>query len=204
MHTEAETWLSKRCPLMRRLIKAHGPCGLMPELRRSPYEALVSAVAHQQLHANAAEAILKRFRALYSGSKFPKPEQLLATEDELLRSAGFSFGKIRAIRDIAQKAVTGLIPPRAKALKLTDEELITCLVEVRGVGQWTVEMLLIFTLGRTDVFPADDYGVRAGFKAAMNHEEMLKPRAIREYAEKWKPFRSIAAWYLWRAADAAK
>ena len=204
MHTEAETWLSKRCALMRRLIKTHGPCGLVPELRRSPYEALVSAVAHQQLHANAAEAILKRFRALYPAAKFPKPEQVLATEDERLRSTGFSFGKIRAIRDIAEKAATGLIPTRAKAMKLTDEELIERLVEVRGVGQWTVEMLLIFTLGRMDVFPADDYGVRAGFKAIMKHEEMLKPKAIREYAEKWKPHRSIAAWYLWRAADAAK
>ena len=204
MHSEAEAWLSKRCAHMRRLVKAHGPCGLSPEMKRSPYEALVSAVAHQQLHANAAQAILKRFRALYPKVRFPKPEQVLASDDATLRGTGFSFGKIAAIRDIAAKTSSGLIPSRAAALKLSDEELITRLVEVRGVGQWTVEMLLIFTLGRTDVFPADDYGVRTGFRAIMKHDEMPKPRALREHAEHWKPHRSIAAWYLWRAADAAK
>lgn len=204
MHSEAETWLTKRCAVMRRLIKAHGPCGLEFELKRSPYEALVSAVAHQQLHANAAQAILKRFYALYPKGRFPKPEQLLATEDAVLRTTGFSFGKIRAIRDIAEKTASGIVPTRAKAMKLSDEELIERLVEVRGVGRWTVEMLLIFTLGRGDAFPADDYGVRAGFRAAMKHEEMMKPRELREHAERWKPHRSVAAWYLWRAADAAK
>jgi DNA-3-methyladenine glycosylase II len=204
MHDEAEDWLGKKCAVMRRLIRAHGPCGLAPEMRRSPYEALVSAVAHQQLHANAAQAILKRFRELYAKGRFPKPEQLLATEEALLRGAGFSFGKIAAIRDIAAKTASGLIPSRAMAVRLDDEELITRLVEVRGVGRWTVEMLLIFTLGRGDVFPADDYGVRAGFRAAMKHEEMLKSKELREHAERWKPHRSVAAWYLWRAADAAK
>jgi DNA-3-methyladenine glycosylase II len=204
MHSEAETHLSRRCAVMRRLIKAHGPCGLEPEAKRSPYEALVNAVAHQQLHANAAQAILQRFRALYPQSHFPKPGQLLATEDAMLRAVGFSFSKIAAIRDIAAKTSSGLIPTPAKAAKPTDEELITRLVEVRGVGRWTVEMLLIFTLGRGDVFPADDYGVRAGFRAVMRHEEMPKPRDLREHAERWKPHRTIAAWYLWRAADAAK
>jgi DNA-3-methyladenine glycosylase II len=204
MHDEAEDWLSKNCRTMRRLIKAHGPCALEPELRRSPYEALVNAVAHQQLHANAAQAILKRFRALYPKARFPKPEQLLATEEATLRAAGFSFGKIAAIRDIAAKTASGLIPSRAAALKLNDEELIERLVAVRGVGRWTVEMLLIFTLGRGDVFPADDYGVRAGFRAVMKHEEMMKPRELRAHAERWRPHRTLAAWYLWRAADAAK
>jgi DNA-3-methyladenine glycosylase II len=189
---------------MRRLIEAHGPCGLVAEAKRSPYEALVHAVAHQQLHANAAQAILKRFRALYPKGRFPKPEQLLATEEATLRGAGFSFGKIAAIRDIAAKTSVGLIPTRTIAARLTDEELITRLVEVRGVGRWTVEMLLIFTLGRGDVFPADDYGVRAGFRTVMKHEDMPKPRDLREHAEKWKPHRTVAAWYLWRAADAAK
>src|SRR3954464_4293131 len=142
MHSEAEKWLSTRCTVMRRLIKAHGACALKPELRRSPYEALVRAVAHQQLHANAAQAILKRFQALYSGGRFPKPEQLLITAEAALRGAGFSFGKIAAIRDIAEKTSAGLVPTRARAAKLTDEELINRLIEVRGVGRWTVEMLL--------------------------------------------------------------
>jgi DNA-3-methyladenine glycosylase II len=204
IHFEAETWLRKRCPVMRRLIKVHGPSQLKPHARRSPYEALVSAVAHQQLHANAAQAILKRLLALYPGARFPKPAQLLATEEATLRAAGFSFGKIASILDIAAKTESGLIPSRAAALKLSDEALIARLVEVRGVGRWTVEMLLIFTLGRQDVFPADDYGVRAGFRSAMKHEDMPKSRDLREYAERWKPHRTIAAWYLWRAADAAK
>lgn len=202
MHAEAEAWLSKRCALMRRLIKVHGPCALEPESKRSPYEALVTAVAHQQLHANAAQAILKRFRALYPKGRFPKPEQLLDTDASALRGVGFSYGKIAAIRDIAEKTSSGLIPSRARAVKLGDEELITRIVEVRGVGRWTVEMLLIFTLGRGDVFPADDYGVRAGFRRAMKHAEMPKPRELREHAERWKPHRTVAAWYLWRAADA--
>ncbi|MDP1589704.1 MAG: hypothetical protein Q8M07_18265 [Prosthecobacter sp.] len=165
MHAEAEARLSQCCPVMRRLIKTHGPCGLVPQ-KRSPYEALVSAVAHQQLHANAAEAILRRFKALFPKTRFPKPEQVLDASDEALRGCGFSMGKLLAIRDIAAKTLSGHIPTRAAATKLDDDELIARLVEVRGVGRWTVEMLLIFTLGRMDVFPSDDYGVRNGWRIA--------------------------------------
>ncbi|MFC5454360.1 DNA-3-methyladenine glycosylase family protein [Prosthecobacter fluviatilis] len=203
MHSEAEAELSKRCPVMRRLIKAHGPCQLAAQ-KRPPYEALVSAVAHQQLHANAAEAILRRFRALFPKSRFPKPEQVLNARDEELRGCGFSTGKMLAIRDIAAKTLSGQIPGRAAALRLGDEELIERLVAVRGVGRWTVEMLLIFTLGRPDVFPSDDYGVRNGWRVVKGLEEMPKPKAFRELAERWQPHRTLAAWYLWRAADAAK
>ncbi len=198
-----EAALSKRCPVMRRLIKAHGPYAL-EVAKRSPYEALVHAVAHQQLHAKAAESIMRRFKALFPGVRFPKPAHILAASDEELRSTGFSFGKIRAIRDIAEKTQSGLVPTRAAALKLPDNELIARLVAVRGVGRWTVEMLLIFTLGREDVFPCDDYGVRNGFRLAMGLEEMPKPKALGEYAERWAPQRTLAAWYLWRCADAGK
>lgn len=203
MHTDAEAFLSKRCAIMRRLIKTHGACQLAPE-KRSPYEALVSAVAHQQLHANAAEAILRRFKALFPGKRFPSPQQVIDAEDAVLRSCGFSTGKMLAIRDIAAKTLTGQIPTRAAALKLSDDELIARLVEVRGVGRWTVEMLLIFTLGRMDVFPSDDYGVRNGWRLANKLEEMPKPKEFRALAEKWQPHRTLAAWYLWRAADAGK
>lgn len=188
---------------MRRLIKVHGPCTLAPE-RRSLYEALISAVAHQQLHANAAEAILRRFRALFPGTRFPKPQQVIDAEDAALRGCGFSIGKMLAIRDIAAKALSGQIPTRAAAQKMSDEELITRLVEVRGVGRWTVEMLLIFTLGRIDVFPSDDYGVRNGWRLTKKLSEMPKPKEFRILAEKWQPHRTLAAWYLWRAADAGK
>jgi DNA-3-methyladenine glycosylase II len=203
MHTEAEAHLSKCCPIMRRLIKAHGPCELMPQ-KRSPYEALIHAVAHQQLHANAAEAILRRFKALWPKTRFPKPSQVIAASDEALRGCGFSTGKMLAIRDIATKTESGHIPTRAAASKLGDEALIARLIEVRGVGRWTVEMLLIFTLGRPDVFPSDDFGVRNGWRVAKKLPEMPKPKDFRELAARWAPHRTLAAWYLWRAADAAK
>ena len=199
----AEAALSKRCPVMRRLIKAHGPCSL-EVAKRSPYEALVSAVAHQQLHAKAAESIMRRFKALFPAVRFPKPGHILGASDEELRGTGFSFGKIRALRDIAEKTETGLVPTRAAALKLADDELIARLIAVRGVGRWTVEMLLIFTLGREDVFPSDDFGVRNGFRLAMGLDEMPRPKALGEHAERWAPQRTLAAWYLWRCADAGK
>ena len=188
---------------MRRLIKAHGPCELVPR-KNSPYEALVAAVAHQQLNGKAAASILRRFKALFPGVRFPKPHQIIAAKDRTLRSAGFSFGKIRAIRDIAEKTRSGLVPTRAAAMKLSDDELIERLIQVHGVGRWTVEMLLIFTLGRKDVFPSDDFGVRNGFRVVMKLDDMPKPRALREHAVRWTPYRTLAAWYLWRAADAEK
>src|SRR5688500_17919041 len=158
MPAAAESYLAKSCSVMRRLIKTHGPCTLEVQ-ERSPWEALVSAVAHQQLNGKAAQSILKRFRALYPGPRFPKPAEVLATSDEALRGSGFSFSKIRSIRDLAETTASGIVPTRAAALKLTDDELIERLIAVRGVGRWTVEMLLIFTLGRGDVFPCDDFGV---------------------------------------------
>jgi DNA-3-methyladenine glycosylase II len=203
MHTIAEAHLSKVCPVMRRLIRTHGPCGL-EVAARSPWEALVRAVAHQQLNGKAAESILRRFLALYPGSRFPKPVQVLATSEEVLRSSGFSLGKIKAIRDIAEKTESGIVPGRAKALKLSDDELIERLTSVRGVGRWTVEMLLIFTLGRSDVFPADDFGVRHGYRVAMKLDDMPKPKEFRELSLRWQPHRTLAAWYFWRTADAAK
>ncbi|MBE7494941.1 MAG: DNA-3-methyladenine glycosylase 2 family protein [Verrucomicrobiaceae bacterium] len=203
IHAEAEAFLSRRCPVMRRLIRAHGPCALVPR-KRSPYEALISAVAHQQLHANAAEAILRRFKALWPGTRFPRPAQVLDAPDEALRSCGLSAAKMLAIRDIAAKTQSGLIPPRAAALRLEDEELIQRLVEVRGVGRWTVEMLLIFTLGRPDVFPSDDFGVRNGWRVVKHLDDLPRPGELRQHAERWAPHRTLAAWYLWRAADAAK
>ena len=203
MHTEAEAHLSRHCAVMRRLIRTHGPSGLTAQ-KRSPYEALVSAVAHQQLHAKAAEAILRRFRALFPSVRFPRPGDVVDAGDAALRGAGFSAGKILAIRDIAAKTLGGQVPTRAAALKLDDEELIARLLEVRGVGRWTVEMLLIFTLGRMDVFPSDDFGVRNGWRIAMKLDEMPKPKALREIATRWQPHRTLAAWYLWRAADAGK
>ncbi len=185
---------------MRRLIRRHGPCALTVNPRQ-PWEALVCAVAHQQLNGKAADSILRRFRSLYPGRAFPRPDAVLATDEETLRRSGFSRGKIVSIRDIAEKTLAGVVPTRSAALKLSDEALIERLVALRGVGRWTVEMLLIFTLGRPDVFPCDDFGVRNGCRLAMKLPELPKPRDLRELALRWAPHRTLAAWYFWRAAD---
>jgi DNA-3-methyladenine glycosylase II len=196
--------LSAADPVMRKLIREIGACELEPETRRAPFQSLVLAVAHQQLHANAAKNILGRFKKLFPGRKFPKPEDLAKVTDEQIRACGFSFAKIKSIRDIAEKTLSGGVPTSRAIVKLSDDEIIARLTEVRGVGRWTVEMLLIFQLGREDVLPADDFGVRSGFRVAYKKREMPKPKELLAFGEKWKPHRTTAAWYLWRAADAAK
>jgi DNA-3-methyladenine glycosylase II len=185
------------------LIARVGPCLLRPHPTREPYEALVRAIAHQQLHARAAEAILARLLAHHPAG-FPSPEALLAMEDVTLRACGFSASKIAALRDIAAGATRGLVPTRAEAAALPDEALIARLTTLRGVGRWTVEMLLIFTLGRTDVLPVDDFGVREGWRRLMGLAEQPRPRALAAIGAAWSPWRSIASWYLWRSSDEAK
>jgi DNA-3-methyladenine glycosylase II len=193
----------RRDPVLKAVIRQVGPCTLQP-VKREPYEALVRAIAHQQVHGRAAEAILGRFIALYPGHDFPPAAQVLETPVEAMRGCGLSGSKVAAIRDIAEKSVGGLVPTRKAAARLSDEALIERLTAIRGVGRWTVEMLLIFTLGREDVLPVDDFGVREGYRVATGAEAQLKPKALAEIGEAWAPWRSIAAWYLWRAADAAK
>ena len=187
----------------RPLVKRIGPCTLVP-LQREPYEALVRAIAHQQVHGRAAEAMLNRFRALHEGEDFPPAEFVLALPPEALRGCGFSGSKVLAIQDIAAKTREGLVPSLEEAATLTDAALIQRLVAIRGVGRWTVEMLLIFTLGRGDILPVDDFGVREGWKLLNGLEAQPKPKELAAIGEAWKPWRSIAAWYLWRAADEGK
>jgi len=193
----------RRDPLLQPLIRRIGPCTLAP-VAREPYEALVRAIAHQQVHGRAAEAILGRFIALHPGGLFPAPEQVLAMPVEAMRGCGFSGAKVAAIRDIAEKAAGGLVPSRAGCAAFDDAALIERLVAIRGVGRWTVEMLLIFTLGRADILPVDDFGVREGWKQVAGLEAQPKPKALAAIGEAWAPWRSIAAWYLWRAADEVK
>jgi DNA-3-methyladenine glycosylase II len=196
--------LSAVDPVMRRLVRETGPCRLKPETRRPPFQSLVLAVAHQQLHATAAGNILGRFKKLFPKRRFPKPEDLANVTDAQIRACGFSFAKIKAIRDIAEKTLSGIVPNSRKIVELSDDEIIARLTEVRGVGRWTVEMLLIFQLGRQDVLPADDFGVRNGFRIAYKKRAMPKPWALLRFGKRWRPHRTTAAWYLWRAADAAK
>src|ERR1700749_1820969 len=168
MTPEAHQHLSKQDPVMRALILEHGKCAILPENKRSPFQSLVQAVAHQQLHGKAATTILGRFKKLFPGRKFPRPEDLAAVTDEQIRACGFSYAKIKAIRDIAEKTLSGVVPTAREIVKLSDEEIILRLTEGRGVGRWTVEMLLIFQLGRPNVLPVDDFGVRNGFRVAYN------------------------------------
>ncbi len=193
----------RRDQVLRRVIRQVGPCTLVPA-RREPYEALVRAIAHQQVHGRAAEAILGRFVALFPDHPFPPADGVLAVPPEALRGCGLSGNKVLAIRDIAEKTVAGLVPTRRAAARIEDAALIERLTQIRGVGRWTVEMLLIFTLGRADVLPVDDFGVREGWRVATGAEAQPKPKELAAIGEAWAPWRSIAAWYLWRAADAAK
>jgi len=192
-----------RDKLLRPLIKRIGPCTLEP-LQREPYEALVRAIAHQQVHGNAARAVLGRLCDLYPGEAFPPADFVAALPTEALRGCGFSGSKVLAIQDIAAKTLGGVVPGLEEAGRLEDAALIERLVSLRGVGRWTVEMLLIFTLGRTDVLPVDDFGVREGWRLLNDHEVQVKPRDLALIGLAWQPWRSIAAWYLWRAADDGK
>jgi DNA-3-methyladenine glycosylase II len=186
------------------LIRRVGPPRIGIQRRRSPYEALMRAIAHQQLNGRAALAILARFEALYPADSFPAPELVLASSEAELRACGFSGAKIAAMRAICAAALGGTVPTRRGSARLSDEALIERLTTIRGVGRWTVEMLLIFTLGRPDVLPVDDFGVRDGYRVLYGLDEAPKPKALAEIGQAWSPHRSIAAWYLWRASDEGK
>jgi DNA-3-methyladenine glycosylase II len=189
--------------VMGEVIAAVGPCGLSPAWQSEPFESLVRAVVSQQLQRKAAQAIFGRFLALFSPAPFPTPAQLLAVDNAVLRGVGLSQNKILAMRDIAAKAQAGIVPTRLAAEVLSDAELIGQLIVIRGVGQWTVEMLLIFTMGRLDVFPVDDFGVRKGMKTAFGLDAMPAKREMLARAELWRPYRSVASWYMWRLAGGA-
>ncbi len=198
----AHAHLTAAHPALAALIARIGPCTAVPVVRE-PHEALVRAIAHQQLHGRAAEAILGRFIALAPGP-FPGAGATAALPDEALRGCGFSAGKVAAIRDICARTLDGTVPTGAEAAKLDDATLIERLVTIRGVGRWTVEMVLISTLGRPDVLPVDDFGVREGWRLITGADAQPRPRELAEIGQAWAPYRSTAAWYLWRAADEGK
>ena len=193
--------LSRADPVLGGLIRAVGPCRFEPDLDCHPFQALAQAIAHQQLNGTAANTILGRLIHSCGQGVFPTPQQVLASSADSLRAAGFSFAKVAALRDLAAKTLAAVVPEAAALLQLPDEEIIARLTQVRGVGRWTVEMLLIFRLGRPDVLPVDDFGVRNGFRAAYGLSRMPQPKALAAWGERWKPYRSRAAWYLWRALE---
>jgi methylated-DNA-[protein]-cysteine S-methyltransferase len=194
-------------PALARVIDAVGPCRLAAELKTtsSVFGALAEAIVYQQLTGKAAATIYGRVCALFPRrAGGPKPADLLGASDERLRGAGLSRAKTAALRDLAEKAVAGAIPTLAEARAMDDAAVIERLTAVRGVGRWTAEMLLIFRLGRPDVLPLDDHGVRKGFAAALRRRGLPSRRDLERRGERWRPYRTVASWYLWRAAERTK
>ncbi len=196
--------LAKVDPIMRRIIRELGPYNLAVNTRRPPFEVLVRAIANQQLNGTAAETILRRLIALFPGQKFPTPDDLLSASEDDIRGAGFSRAKVAALRDLATKTLDGTVPQTRDIRKLEDDAVVTRLTQVRGVGRWTVEMLLIFQLGRPDVLPVDDFGVREGFRIAYGLADQPKPKELLLHGERWRPHRTAASWYLWRALEQSR
>jgi len=185
---------------MARLIDQIGPIRHRPN-RLPPFQSLVHAVIHQQLSGKAAGTILGRFCAIFGKSGFPEPAQVLAAPPETLRAAGLSRPKVSYILEIARKSEDGLVPSLEECAGLSDEEIVDRLTAIKGIGRWTAEMFLIFNLGRPDVLPIHDLGVRRGFQIAYGKRKMPEPGQLARHGKRWAPFRSAAALYLWRAAD---
>jgi DNA-3-methyladenine glycosylase II len=179
-----------------RLIQTVGPCTFTSKPEREPYEALVRAVAYQQLSTKAGDAILAKFIRQFGA--FPTPQQLINADFDDLRSAGFSGRKIETLKGIAEGTMNGLVPAREAADAMSDEALIAELVTLKGIGQWTVEMMLIFTLERMDILPADDFGITDGYRRLKNLDAAPKRKQMTEIGMAWRPYRTIASWYLWR------
>ena len=204
MTPEAIAHLKQADEKLARLIEAAGPCTLAPEKKRTPYEGLVRAVANQQLSGKAAATILGRFVALFGKNKFPTPEQVLSLEDSQLTGVGFSRAKAKYIKGIAQGAVDGLVPGRKEVEQLSDDQIIERLTQLPGIGRWSVEMFLMFGLGRPDVLPIHDLGIQSGFRYVYKLRSLPKPDRILKHSKRWAPHRTTASWYLWRAVDLAK
>lgn len=195
--------LSRVDPRLGQYIARIGPLPPRQYDESEPYQALIFSVSHQQVHARAADAILNRFKSACGGA-IPSPDKLLKLSVEDLRGYGFSASKAAALHDIAAKRLDGTIPTHAEAQKLTDEELVQRLTTTRGVGRWTVEMLLIFALKRLDVFPVDDFGVREGYRSIHTLPEQPKPKVFKEIGRSYSPHSTLASLYFWHAATAAK
>lgn len=186
---------------MARLIKQSRRYQITPAVSIRAFDALAESIAYQQLNGKAAATIWGRVRALYPKRKWLEPSKVLGTPDEMLRAAGLSRAKAAALKDLAAKTIDGTVPSGRALLKMSDDEIIARLTQVRGIGRWTVEMLLLFDLGRPDVWPVDDYGVRKGFAKTFGKRKLPTPKELMKHGEKWRPYRSVAAWYFWRALD---
>lgn len=198
----AVRYLKRADPVLATLITRIGPCRLRLRSQRHPFEALLRAIVYQQLSGKAASTIYGRFATLFPASEGITPARLNAFPEHVLRGVGLSRNKMLAVKDLALKTLEGVVPGPGGLDELADEEIVTRLTAVRGIGRWTVEMLLIFTLGRPDVLPLDDLGVRKGFRTAYGMKKLPAVSTLRRSGKRWSPYRSVASWYLWRAADA--
>jgi DNA-3-methyladenine glycosylase II len=197
---EAVRYLSAVDSTLGALIERAGPFNMQLRRLLNPFEALARNIIYQQLHGAAAAAIHGRVLALLGKDKL-HPQDIFDASEESLRAAGLSGAKLAALKDLAVKTLDGTVPTLARLRRMGDEELIERLTEVRGIGRWTVEMLLIFGLGRPDVLPVGDFAVRKGFWLAYGMKEMPKPKELAQYGERWRPFRSVASWYMWRVHE---
>ena len=196
-----EDHLSATDPKMAALIARSLRYNVKPGGSVRPFDALAESIAYQQLSGKAAATIWKRVRALYPRRRYLDPHLVLKTPNEKFRAAGLSRNKVAALKDLAAKTIDGTVPSARALAKMSDEEIIEQLITVRGIGRWTVEMLLLFDLGRPDVWPVHDYGVQKGFAKTFGRRKLPKPKQLMKLGEKFRPHRSVAAWYFWRALD---
>jgi DNA-3-methyladenine glycosylase II len=195
--------LSSCDPCIARLVQEARAFEPQIDHSQSPYEALMEAIAYQSISGKAAATIYARIKALSANGGPPAPQEMLQLKTKALRKAGLSGAKILAMKDLAQKTIDGVVPTYEEALKLSDDELVERLISVRGIGAWTVEMFLIFRLGRPDVLPIHDLGVQKGWSVAYGKKHMPRPAELLASGERWRPYRTVASWYMWRAFEKA-
>jgi DNA-3-methyladenine glycosylase II len=200
---EATRYLSSKDETLAALIAETAQFQIEMDAAQSPYEALLESIAYQSISGKAAVTIFARIKALSGNARPPSPEQMLKLRTATLRKAGLSGAKVLAMKDLARKTIDGIVPTREQAEKLSDEELVERLDSVRGIGPWTVEMFLVFNLGRPDVLPIHDLGVQKGWSVAYGKKHMPKPKELLAFGERWRPYRTVASWYMWRAFERA-
>jgi DNA-3-methyladenine glycosylase II len=200
---EALRYLSERDEQLKRLIAETAPFQIDVEEAQSPYEVLLESIAYQSISGKAAATIYGRIKGLGENGRPPTPEKMVKISKSKLRKAGLSGAKAAAMKDLAKKAIAGVVPTHDQALNLSDEELVKRLISVCGIGAWTVEMFLIFRLGRPDVLPIHDLGVKKGWSVAYGKKYMPTPKELLKFGERWRPYRTVASWYMWRAFERA-
>ncbi len=200
-HKIAIAHLSKADKRLAALMSKSAEFKLVIEEAQTPYESLLRAIVFQSISTKAARAIFARIQALGANGRCPTPHEILRVRKQKLRKLGLSNAKAAAMHDLARKTIEGVVPTLEEAHKMSDQEIVDRLITVRGIGAWTVEMFLIFRLGRPDVLPIHDYGVQKGFALTYRKKTIPKPRELAAFGERWRPYRTVASWYMWRAVD---